>query len=147
MADGTLTLDAALEGKPFRVILSAAAQRALAARGTPLVAEMELYFSCLIRLQVRFHDGDADTNTTAVTDKLAVRFRPVVGQRCDLHAAADKPPLMDAPLSRRAPFVPRWLRLDHRKGEWLGEFGHTEPPGLAQQKRNPSSLSASSPAG
>jgi hypothetical protein len=118
-------LDATLEGKPFRVILSRAAQRALTQRDTPLVAEMELYFSCLTRLRVRFYDGDLDASATRVSERLAVRFRPVMSQRCDLHEVAGKPQLMDAPLARRASFVPHWLRLDFRKGEWHGEFGHT----------------------
>jgi hypothetical protein len=121
-------LNSTLEGRPFRVILSNAARRALAARSTLLVAEMELYFSCLTRLRVRFHDDDPDASATRINEQLAVRFRPVVSQRCDLHEVEGKPPLMDAPLARRAPFVPHWLRLDYRKGEWVGEFGHTEAP-------------------
>jgi hypothetical protein len=121
-------LDTTLEGKPFRVILSGAAQRALAARNTPLIAEMELYFSCLTRLQVRFYDSDPKASATRVYDGLAVRFRPVVSQRCDLHEVAGKPPLADAPLAKRAPFVPHWLRLDFKRGEWVGEFGHTDSP-------------------
>lgn len=124
----TETLDSTLEGRPFRVILSSAAQRALAKRSILLVAEMELYFSCLTRLKVRFYDGDPGTNATRIDEMLAVRFRPVVSQRCDLHEAGGAPPLMDAPLSKRAPFVPHWLSLDYKKGEWIGEFGHTAPP-------------------
>jgi hypothetical protein len=126
--DRDTALETLLEGRPFRVILSGAAQRALAARNAPLVAEMELYFSCLTRLRVRFYDDDPEASATPVNGRLAIRFRPVVSQRCDLHAVEGKPPLMDAPLARRAPFVPHWLRLDYRKGKWLGEFGHTEAP-------------------
>ena len=126
--DRSRVLDAQLEGRPFRVILSTAAQHALAARSTPLIAEMELYFSCLTRLRVRFYDSDPEASAILVDERLAVRFRPVVSQRCDLHEVVGKPPLMDAPLARRAPFVPHWLRLDYRKGEWLGDFGHTEAP-------------------
>jgi hypothetical protein len=126
--DRSTIFDTALEGRPFRVILSHPAQHALAARSTPLIAEMELYFSCLTRLMVRFYDSDPGASATWINDRLAVRFRPVVSSRCDLHEVAGKPPLMDAPLAKRAPFVPHWLRLDFRKGEWVGEFGHTEPP-------------------
>ena len=122
------TLETSLEGKPFHVILSGAAQRALEARSSPLIAEMELYFSCLTRLMVRFYDSDPDATATRINDHLAVRFRPVVSQRCDLHEVEGKPPLMDAPLAKRAPFVPHWLKLDFRKGKWVGEFGHTETP-------------------
>ncbi len=128
MMSGSVTLDCSLEGKPFHVILSDTAQRALAARSTPLVAEMELYFSCLIRLRVRFYDDDPDASATRINDQLSVRFRPVVSQRCDLHEVEGKPPLADAPLAKRAPFVPHWIRLDYRKDEWLGEFGHTALP-------------------
>lgn len=121
-------IDTTLENRPFRVILSRAAQRVLAERSQPLIAEMELYFSCLIRLRVRFYDADPDASATQISGQLSVRFRPVVSQRCDLHEVGGKPPLMDAPLARRAPFVPHWLRLDYKKGEWVGEFGHTEAP-------------------
>ena len=57
MSYGDVTLDVDLEGTPFRVILSGAAQRARSARTTPLIAEMELYFSCLTRLMVRFYES------------------------------------------------------------------------------------------
>jgi hypothetical protein len=119
-----LQLDTLLEGKPFRLTLTAAAQRALAQRATPLIAEMEFYFSCLIRLQVRFHDSDAAGNATPLTPQLSVRFRPVMSRRCDLHAVEGKPPLDDFPLVKRAPYVPHWLRLDYKKGAWVGEFGY-----------------------
>ena len=117
-------LHTTLEGKPFQVFLSAAARRALAERGTPLVAEMELYFSCLTRLRVRFHDGDPEGTATPVMPHLHIRFRPVITAHCDLHEVEGKPPVVDAPLVNRAPFVPHWLRLDFRRDEWLGEFGH-----------------------
>lgn len=117
-----------LEGKPFRVTLTDAAQQALAARNTPLVAEMELYFSCLIRLRVRFYEDDPEGSATPMNERLAVRFRPVMSRRCDLHELAGNPPLMDAVIVRRSSFVPRWLRLDFRKGEWVGDFGHTGMP-------------------
>ena len=116
-----MTLSAPMEGKDVRVHLSRAAIQALTLRTTPLVAEMELYFSCLIRLQVRFHE-DREA-ATPVSDKLAIRFRPVAGRRCDLHAV-DEQPLDDFPIVRRQSFVPHWLDIDYRKGEWVGKFGY-----------------------
>lgn len=123
-ADG-LQLDTTLEGKAFRVTLSDAAQRALAQRSTPLIAEMELYFSCLIRLRVRFYEHDDEASATPVNAQLSVRFRPVMSRSCDLHEVQGKPPLGDFPIVKRAPYVPHWLRLDYKKGEWIGEFGYT----------------------
>ena len=119
-----LQLDTSLEGKPFRLTLTVAAQRALAQRATPLIAEMEFYFSCLIRLQVRFYEQDEAATATSITPQLAVRFRPVMSRRCDLHAVEGKSPLDDFPLVKRAPYVPHWLHLDYKKGAWVGEFGY-----------------------
>jgi hypothetical protein len=120
------TRETTLEGKRFRVTLSAAAQRALAQRSTPLIAEMELYFSCLIRLRVRFYEHDEEANTTPVTPRLSVRFRPVMSRRCDLHEVKGKSPLGDFPIVKRTPYVPRWLHLDYKNGEWMGEFGYED---------------------
>ncbi len=115
---------ATLEGKDIRILLSNAAQRALAQRTTPLIAEMELYFSCLIRLRVRFYDSDEKASATTVSGQLSIRFRPVMSRHCDLHEVNGKPPLDDFPIVRRSPYVPRWLSLDYKKGEWVGEFGY-----------------------
>jgi len=119
-----LQIDTTLEGKPFRLTLSPAAHRALAQRATPLIAEMELFFSCLIRLRVRFYEQDTAASATPFTPQLAVRFRPVMSRSCDLHAVQGKSPLEDFPIVKRAPYVPHWLHLDFKKGEWVGEFGY-----------------------
>lgn len=117
-------INTALEGKDFRITLSDAAQLALAQRTKPLIAEMEFYFSCLIRLQVRFYESDDSASATPINEKLAVRFRPVMSRRCDLHAVKGKSPLDDFPIVKRAPYVPHWLHLDYKKGAWVGEFGY-----------------------
>jgi hypothetical protein len=119
-----LQLNTMLEDKPFRVTLSEAAQRALAQRSTPLIAEMELYFSCLIRLRVRFYERDEEASATSINAQLSVRFRPVMSRRCNLHEVKGKSPLDDFPIVKRAPYVPHWLRLDFKKGTWVGEFGY-----------------------
>ena len=46
-----------LHDKSLEVRLTAAAQKALARRETPLVAEMELLFSCLLRKRVLLRGG------------------------------------------------------------------------------------------
>lgn len=118
------TLYANLEGRRVRVLLSNAAKRALAARATPLVAEMELYYSCLIRMRVRFYEADDKPAATTVTDRLSIRFRPVMSQRCGVAEVHGKSPLVDFPLVRRSNVVPHWLSIDNKKGEWVGEFGY-----------------------
>lgn len=112
-----------LNGKPLRVTLSDDAERALTARQAPLLAEMELYFSCLIRKQVRFHD-DRVPEGVAVTDKLTVRFHPVMSQVCSVAGNLAGPPLTDFPIVQGERFSPKWLEIGYQQGEWNGRFGY-----------------------
>lgn len=125
MADQPTALKTRVElnGKPVEVCLSRAAEQALAHRQRPLLAEMELYFSCLIRYKVRFHE-QANNNGVAVNDKLHLRFRPVMTARCGNDYDGDEPPLTDFPIERPAAFTPHWLNIDYRHGQWQGEFGY-----------------------
>lgn len=112
-----------LADKRIEVRLSRRAERALAARTIPLQAEMELLFSCLIRKRVRFSDAPAG-DATPVSARLLVRFRPVMTRICSIRDLDGAPPVDDFPLDNPAPYVPRWLALDFRRGEWRGEFGY-----------------------
>jgi hypothetical protein len=112
-----------LYGKAMLVDLSAAAQHALQARTTPLLAEIHLVFGCLIVKRVRFKETISSV-AVAVTDKLFVNFRPVRYQKsCRLaDIDADENP-EDFPLvAERRAYVPDRLALDFRKGAWVGEF-------------------------
>ena len=112
-----------VNNRPMSVRLSAAAERALRGESAPLVAEMELYFSCLIRKQVRFHRGEQPDDAVAVAEGLYVRFRPVMTRGCSVAEGGEAPPLTDFPIARPEDYVPHWLRIDYRAGEWAGEFG------------------------
>lgn len=112
-----------LNGKPVEVRLSGPARQALAARHQPLLAEMELYFSCLIRYKVRFYEQAGSTGV-AVNDKLKLHFRPVMTASCGNDYEGEEPPLTDFPIEKPAAFTPHWLHIDYRHGQWLGEFGY-----------------------
>lgn len=109
-------------GRKVWVEITPAAQAALADRNTPLHAEMELYFSCLIRKRVRF-DVPQRGPVALVGQELSIGFRPVMARGC---AIADYTPeaLEDLPITEPARFVPHWLRIDCRDGAWRGEFGY-----------------------
>ena len=109
--------------KTLEVHITRAAERALAARAMPLMAEMELLFSCLIRKRVRFSEQVADDATLA-SERLAVRFRPVMTRVCNVAEVGGTPPLDDFPITDPKPYVPRWLSIDFRKGAWTGDFGY-----------------------
>ncbi|MFU8836784.1 MAG: hypothetical protein ACNA75_00645 [Thiohalomonadaceae bacterium] len=116
-----------INGKQLRIEITAQAQSALAKRDFPLIAEMELYFSCLVRKQVRFHEVSRDriVQSVVVDKHLAVQFRPVMTQSCGVdEVTGEEPPVTDFPIANPAAFVPHWLRIDFRNGHWQGEFGY-----------------------
>lgn len=112
-----------LLGKPLRVHVTGSAQRALALRERTLLAEMELYFSCLIRKQVRFRNASSEADAVSVHSNLLIRFHPVMSASCAIDQTDGAPPLTDFPVARLQAFVPRWLRIDYRAQSWLGNFG------------------------
>jgi hypothetical protein len=112
-----------LMGRDVSVSLSDKANQELAKRSAPLFAEMELYFSCLIRKKVRFHDTSHGLATVQVSDKLNVAFHPVMTAACGKDYEGDEPPLTDFPIHNPESFVPHWLKIDYRNNQWQGEFG------------------------
>jgi len=118
-----MDIEITFDGKPMTVQLTPAAEAALRERATPLVAELELYFSCLIRKRVCFHEGVAGERAVAAAENLYVSFRPVMTEQCQIDATTQAA-VTDFPIANPAAFVPHRLRLDHRHGEWQGEFGY-----------------------
>ena len=114
-----------ISGKPIEIILTPAANSALKQRQKPLLAEMELYFSCLIRKQVRFYEDADTTDQVQVIDGLSARFRPVMTQSCNVRdMAGDEPPVTDFEVKKPEAFIPHWLHIDYQNNQWCGEFGY-----------------------
>lgn len=127
-----MTLNHSIEmlGKPVEVTLTENARNALSRRIKPLIAEMELYFSCLIRKQVRFYDtgigNDEKTEfETRLNDRLRIRFRPIMSKACSMDDVKDdKPPVTDFPIANSKAYIPNYLNIDFKNNEWVGEFGY-----------------------
>ncbi len=119
-----------LHGKPVNVRLSPAAISALnhlPDGQTGLIAEMELYFSCLIRKRVLFSRVDTRIQDTEqrkqVVPGLYISFNPVTTKECRI---SDNPngPLTEAmPIKEPGRFVPDWISIHYRSGQWKGEYG------------------------
>ena len=103
-------------GKQVKVNLTRAAVRALSKSEKPIQAEMELYFSCLIRKRVVFGEAANHLTGELVAGKLYVQFRPVMTRHCGKNFDGEEPPLTDFPIEDAAPFVPKWLTIDYRRG-------------------------------
>ena len=120
-------------GKQIQVEISSKAKQQLKNRITPLFIEMELYFSCLLRKQLRIRenmDHESGKNlegkfSTQLSDNLHITFRPVMTKSCSVSSCdGEKPPLSDFPIKKPQSYIPRWLKLDFKKGEWCGDFGY-----------------------
>jgi len=122
-----------LLGKSIDVTLSEAARNALSRRTKPLAVEMELYFSCLIRKQVRFSDASINLGNgtvhkspleTRLNDRMRIRFHPVMTKACGKDYEGDEPPLTDFPIANPKAYIPHWLKIDYQHDAWVGEFGY-----------------------
>lgn len=103
---------------------SKAAARELAGRAQPLVVEQELYFSCLVKKFVHFHETAPNRLTTSVTDKLAIFFRPVTSSACSFEVAdrLGRQPEIELDTSNVRKIAPKRVTIDFVKGEWKGSY-------------------------
>jgi hypothetical protein len=101
------------------------AEKALAKHTTPLIVEMQLYFSCVVKKRVLFHSekGTTDGGMVIVNDRLAILFRLVEALSCDpKEFAADYPERRQLTPAASAKIYPSRLLLDYRQGQWRGDF-------------------------
>ncbi len=116
-------------GKQIRVEISDRAARQLNDRDAPLFVEMELYFSCLLRKEIRIREALRETLDeeflVRFSDLLHISFRPVMTKSCSVASCdGETPPLSDFPIEKPQSYVPKWLKLDYKRGEWCGDFGY-----------------------
>lgn len=106
--------------------------------GTVLLIEIQIYFSCLLGKRLAFYTGQALDGAWHVekglfasmledaqqlTDKLYIRFNTVMTKACPVSDYVGPPPVTDFTITNQKPYVPSWLSIDYKKGEWSGEYG------------------------
>jgi len=107
------------------VIWTERAERKLREQSAPLVVEMQLYFSCVVKKRVLFNLQPRDENVASVevNDKLHVVFRTVQANSCDpVEFASSYPIAMEYETQGARQMRPSLLQIDHRSGQWQGEF-------------------------
>ncbi|RRQ20633.1 hypothetical protein [Thiohalobacter thiocyanaticus] len=117
-----------LQGRPITATLTPRARKAAESLGIPMVVEMELFFSCLLRKRLRFHQVDAAPESVLepveLYPGLSLLFRPVVAEVCNIDTLEGAPPVKTMPAKRADAFIPKWVSIDHRSGAWAGDFGY-----------------------
>lgn len=98
------------------------AEKALRSRDKPLVAEMQLYFSCMVKKRVLFHD-ESEFETATVNDKLKILFRPVQSQKCSPEEFAQNHPVkQEFKTSSAIKMKPKSLEIDFKDDHWIGSY-------------------------
>lgn len=111
-----------LNQQNLKINLTNRAEKALHTRSKPLIAEMQLYFSCVVKKRVLFHDS-LERNSVNVNKNLAVDFRAVSASSCSPEEFAKNYPV-DTEFTSNAALQmrPTELMIDYNQGEWTGEF-------------------------
>lgn len=96
----------------------------LVKRTQPLVVELELYFSCLVKKFVHFHETLPDRKAIAVNDKLAVFFRPVTSTACTFEVAdrIGRQPEIELDNPNVHKISPKRVKIDFVHGVWQGNY-------------------------
>ena len=98
------------------------AEAALQSSQQPVIIELQLYFSCVVKKRVLFH-RQVEFDTVTVNKRLELAFRPIASAVCDPREFAMNHP-MGKDLSRGVAgrMVPGRVEIDFRQGEWEGQF-------------------------
>jgi len=111
-----------MRGREVEVRWTKRAQRELSQRTTPLVAEMSLYFSCVVKKRLVFSNL-AEQSCVPVNEKLRVSFRTIQPESCEPVLFANNYPIkMELDSKGANKMTAKWLEIDFRAREWIGEF-------------------------
>jgi len=111
-----------LQGKNLRVEWTDRADRALRTRSEPLIVEMQLYFSCVVKKRVVFHEA-GEMEAQVVNDSMRIMLRAIQAAACNPEEFAKNYPLgriLKSPAATK--MIPGKICIDFRRGDWEGEF-------------------------
>ena len=105
---------------------------------SPLIIEIQIYFSCLLGKRLAFYTEDALDNAWQVepalfstmlndsqqlSNNLHLRFNTVMTKACPVSDYVGPPPVTDFTIKNQKPYVPEWLNINFKKNIWSGEYG------------------------
>jgi len=124
--------------KAVEIQLSKSAGDAGKKLGSVLLIEMQIYFSCLLGKRLAFYSEtplkgawqlSADEFAVVLKDaqqlseNLYVRFNTVMTKDCPVGDYIGPPPVTDFTINNQKPYVPNWLNIDFKDGQWTGQYG------------------------
>lgn len=124
MHQNSRTASVVINGREVVIEWTGAAANELARRSRPLVVELELYFSCLVKKYVHFREETGDRETVAASDKLLLYFRPVTSTACSFEVAErlGRQPETDLQTAAVGKISPKKVSIDYVQGAWQGHY-------------------------
>ena len=111
-----------IRGKKMAILYSKRAEKALQKRTKPLIAELQLYFTCVVQKRVNFHEH-SELETISTHSNLEIAYHTVQSNDCDPVEFAEKHPVKKELNSKGAQTMrPSLFKMDYKNGEWIGEF-------------------------
>ena len=111
-----------IRGKKMAILYSKRAEKALKNRDSALIAELQLYFTCVVQKRVIFHEK-TELDTIKANNNLEVAYHTVQSNACDPVEFADKHPVKKELKSKGAQSMrPSALKIDFKNGQWIGNF-------------------------
>lgn len=112
-----------IRGKKMNIFYSKRAETALKNRNTPLIAELQLYFTCVVQKRIIFHEH-TDLETIFANPYLEIAYHTVQSNACDPVEFAASHPVKNELNSKGAKNMrPSFLQIDFINNQWIGEFG------------------------
>jgi len=111
-----------LKDKPLKIEWTQRAQQQLLIRSRPLIIEMQLYFSCVVKKRVLFSEH-ANFESQPVNNKFCIAFHPVEAASCDpVEFAKNFPAKREFDSIAAKKMHPGILKFDFVQNSWQGEF-------------------------
>ena len=106
----------------MKIFYSKRAEHALLKRDTSLIAELQLYFTCVVQKRVVFHE-QSDLDTITANSNLKIAYHTVQSNACDPVEFAEKHPVKKELNSKGAQSMrPSLFKVDFKNGTWIGDF-------------------------
>jgi len=111
-----------IRGKRMAIMYSRRAEKALSQRSHPLIAELQLYFTCVVQKRVNFHEK-SELETITASPQLEIAYHTVQSDACEPVEFAKKHPVKKELNSRGAQSMrPSLFKIDYKQGQWTGDF-------------------------
>jgi len=99
------------------------ANKQITKRSSTIIAEMQLYFSCVVKKRVIFTQDISHANTISVSKYFHIAFNAVEAAACSpVEFAANFPAKRILDSSAALKMRPKELKVDFKQGQWVGEF-------------------------